>query len=94
MRTLLNHQLARSEHLPHWAALRREAGELAGVLAARERPFVADLLQLTAWIDYVEMLLENQRVVRYLAKCHPDMMQRLKSVIRSSGQRADGAGRM
>jgi len=94
MRTLLNYQLARNQHLPHWAALRREAGELTGALATRERPFVADLLQLTAWIDYVEMLLENQRVVRYLAKCHPDIMQRLKSVIRSNGQRADSAGLM
>ena len=70
----------RIKEIPHWAALRQRAAQLTTEVGLRKRPLAADVLRLMSWLDYVETLLENQRIRRYLSKHHLETLIKLEKV--------------
>jgi prevent-host-death family protein len=75
-------------------AFRKEAEALTEQMKGRHRPLLDDLLDLTACIAYVEELLENRRVSRYLGKNHATTLSQIDQVIatvrKSAAESEDG----
>jgi Phd_YefM. len=58
-----------------------ESADLQQQLSRRPRSLINDLLDLTTGVAYIERLLENTRIKRYLAKHHGAVLDRIEKLL-------------
>jgi hypothetical protein len=70
-------------HRPFVLALAKKSEALWEEIIARQRPLLDDLLYLQTYITYIDKLLVNARIRRYLVKNHNVTLSKIEKLIAS-----------